>query len=260
MVTSGRRRPTETIREVTRLSDAVALALGRGVKVGRRRLGLTQEALGKRVGVHQSWISRIELGRGQEVPLTLWIALGHVLGQPLAVSFSRPLGEARPPSDAGHLAMQEQLLGLARRTGRIASFELPTKPSDPSRSIDVCVRDVRHRVLIIEEAWNTFGDIGAAIRSTHRKEAEAADLAATIDDGPAYRVATVWVVRGSAANRALVRRYPEVFASTFTGSSRGWVRALTSPAAPPREPGLVWSDPTNERIFEWRKEAFAGRA
>ncbi len=161
---SVRRRPTEVMREAARLTDAVAASLGRSVKVARRRLGLTQEALGARVGVHQSWISRIELGRGQEVPLSLWIRLGIVLGQPLAVSFSRPLGHGREPTDAGHLAIQDQLLWLARQTSRHATFELPTRPADPSRSIDVCVRDARHRVLLIEEAWNTFGDIGAAIR------------------------------------------------------------------------------------------------
>ena len=149
--------------------------------------------------------------------------------------------------------MQEYLLGLARQTGRTATFELPTRPADPSRSIDVCVRDAHHRVLIIEEAWNTFADIGAAVRATHRKEAEAADLAATIDDGPAYRVATVWVVRSTAANQAIIRRYPEVFAGAFPGSSRGWVRALTSDATPPMMSGLVWADPANRRIIETRR-------
>ena len=94
----------------------------------------------------------------------------------------------------------------------------------------------------IEEAWNTFGDVGAAVRATNRKSAEAADLAETIDDGPAYRVATVWVVRDSAGNRELMGRFPEVLAANFTGSSRGWRHALVTRDAPPAEPGLVWYD------------------
>lgn len=248
-----RRRPSEATREAARLTNAVALTLGRSARAGRRRLGITQAALGARVGVHQSWVSRIELGRGQEAPLSLWIAIGLVLGQPLAVSFSRPLGETRGPTDAGHLAMQDYLLGLARRNGRHATFELPTRPSDPSRSIDVCVRDDRQRVLVIEEAWNTFGDIGAAIRSTHRKEAEAADLSATIGNGPSYRVATVWVVRDSTANRAIVRRYPEVFRAAFPGSSRGWVSALSGQAVMPTLSGFVWYDPSTNHLRGWRR-------
>lgn len=82
------------------------------------------------------------------------------------------------------------------------------RPADPRHSIDICVRDPRHRVLFVQEAWNTFGDLGAAIRSTNRKTAEATDLAATLDDGPPYRVATLWIVRPSAPNRALVRSVP----------------------------------------------------
>lgn len=148
--------------------------------------------------------------------------------------------------------MQERLLQLALRIGRSASFELPTRPLDPSRSIDVCVRDDRRRVLVIQEAWNTFGDIGAAVRSTIRKSAEAADLAATIDAGAPYRVATVWAVRPSAANRRLVARYPNVFRSAFPGSSSAWATALTTGASPPLLPGFVWPDPATGRLTAWR--------
>ena len=250
--TSGRRRPSDTIREARRLTHVIGNALGRAVKVGRTRARLTQEELGGRVGVHQTGISRIELGHANAVPLETWIRIGVALRQPLAVSFTRPLGESRQPADAGHLEMQESLLRFARAAGRAATFELPTRPTEPSRSIDICVRDARHRTLIIEEAWNTFGDIGAAIRATHRKEAEAADLAVTIDDGRPFRVAVVWVVRGSATNRAILGRYPEIIQSAFPGSSRAWARSLTTADPAPPLPGLVWYDPATGRIREWR--------
>jgi transcriptional regulator with XRE-family HTH domain len=214
---------------------------------------MTQRTLAGLAGIDPSRISQIEAGLGQGVPLHTWVVLGSALNQPLAVSFTRPLGETRGPTDAGHLQMQERLLELARRTGRPATFELPTRPADPRYSIDICVRDARERVLIIQEAWNTFGDLGAAIRSTNRKAAEAGDLAATIDDGPPYRVATVWAVRPTAANRRLIARYPEIFASAFPGSSRAWVAALTIGTTPPTDPGLVWLDPTSGRLTEWRR-------
>ena len=216
---------------------------------------MTQRELSDRVGVDPTRISQIELGTGEGAPLSLWIAIGVALDQPLAVSFTRPLGDMRGPSDAGHLVMQERLLALAKQTGRTATFELPTRPADPSRSIDVCVRDAINRVLLIEEAWNTFGDLGAAARSTARKSAEAADLSATIDDGPPYRVASVWVVRPSAANRTLLSRFPAIFGAACPGSSRGWVRSLTIGGAPPRACGLVWLDPVSGRITEWRHRA-----
>jgi transcriptional regulator with XRE-family HTH domain len=247
-----RRRPTETIREAGRLSATIAGSLGRAVRDARSRRHLTHHQLAARIGVHQSTISRIELGHGRAVPLELWVKLGVALDRPLAVALSRPLGEPREPTDAGHLAMQERLLGLARATGRSASFELPTRPADPRHSIDVCVRDARNRVLLIEEAWNTFGDLGAAIRSTNRKVAEAADLKSMIDDGAPYRVAAVWVVRPSAANRRLVARYRQIFRSALPGSSKAWVASLTTDAAPPVHPGLVWLDPASGLVTACR--------
>jgi transcriptional regulator with XRE-family HTH domain len=255
-----RHRPSEFARETDRLATSIAGSLGRDVRRGRIGARLTQAELGALVGIHQTWVSDIELGRGDGVPLHLWVALGVAVGRPLAMAFSKPIySDAMHDriADAGHLQMQEALLAMAAATGRRATAELPTRPSDPSHSIDVAVWDEQHRTLIVQEAWNTFGDVGAAIRSTHRKAAEAAEAAdlaafATGDQRP-YRVATVWIVRASAANRALLARYPNLFAATFDGSSRAWTRALVTGAAPPTRPGIVWFDPTARRINEWRR-------
>jgi hypothetical protein len=181
-------------------------------------------------------MSEIERGLGARAPLETWIALGVALDRPLAVAFSRPLGAAvHGPADRGHLEIQEYLLRLARETGRPGSFEVPTRPADPSRSTDVGIRDPRHRVRILAECWNTFGDLGAATRSTNRKVAEAA---ATWPDD---RIASVWIARDSAANRALLARYVHFVDAAFPGSSRRWVRALTDPdVPPPTAPGIVW--------------------
>jgi transcriptional regulator with XRE-family HTH domain len=247
-----RHRPTETLREAARLSTAKTEAVGRGVRSARTRLNLNQAELAARVRMHQSTISRIELGRGGSVPLDAWVVLGVALGRPLAVSLTKPLGDSPALADAGHLAMQECLLAFARATGRTATFELPTRPIDPRHSIDVCVRDARQRVLIVQEAWNSFGDLGASVRSTNRKAAEATDLAAAIDDGPAYRVACVWIIRPTATNRVLIRRYPQIFRAAFPGSSRDWSLALPVGLAPAARRGLVWLDPVGGRMTAWR--------
>jgi hypothetical protein len=125
-------------------------------------------------------------------------------------------------------------------------FEMPTRPTDPSRSTDVGIRDPANKSRILAECWNTFGDLGAAIRSTHRKEHEAAAT------WPEDRIATVWVVRVTAANRALLARFPHIVDAAFPGSSRVWVRALTAGGPPPRESGIVWFDPATGRLMERR--------
>ena len=211
--------------------------------------------LGARVGLGRTRIAEIERGEGIGAPLETWIALGIALEQPLAVAFTRPLGEPRPLADAGHLEIQEHVLGLARATGRHGTFELPSRPADPARSTDVGLRDDRHRVLIQTECWNTFGDLGAAVRATNRKAVEAAThaIATAHGDTEPYRIATVWVVRASAANRAVIARYPHIIEASFPGSSRRWVAALTEGAEPPTDPGLVWFDPGTSRLTEHRR-------
>jgi transcriptional regulator with XRE-family HTH domain len=231
----------------------VAAVLGKRVRDTRRRRQWSQKALGRRVGLSPAWISSIEHGSSVGVPLDVWFGLGQALGLPLKVEFGRDATEE--PFDAGHLGMQELALRLGRETGRARTFELPTKPANPSFSIDVCLRDDAQRVLIIEECWNSFGNINASVRSTRRKIAEAEEMAVAIggDAGP-YRVAAVWIVRDTRRNREILARYPEVFGSAFTGSSAAWVRALTTKdAAVPEEPGLVWSDVRATRIFAWRR-------
>lgn len=209
---------------------------------------MIQRALAARVRISAARLSELERGLGARAPLETWIAIGVALGRPLAVSLTRPLGEPRDgPRDAGHLEIQEHLLALSHATGRHGTFELPTRPTDPNRSTDVGLRDPALRLRILAECWNTFGDLGAAARATARKSAEARAT------WPADRIATVWVVRASATNRALLSRYPGILGAAFPGSSRRWVAALTTGAVPPDDPGIVWFDAAAGRLVERRR-------
>jgi transcriptional regulator with XRE-family HTH domain len=212
---------------------------------------LTQQQVGDLVSVARSTVSAAENGRGAGLTLDTWQRLGLAVGRPLRVDLQRdPLEE---PADAGHLAVQELILRLGRAAGYRTTFELPTKADDPRRSADVGLRDDRRRRLVLVEAWNTFGHVGAAVRSSNRKVAEAAGLAAIFWGEGQHEIAACWVVRATRRNRELVARYPELFASRFPGSSLGWVRALTSGSKPPAEPGLVWCDVAPTRLFAWRR-------
>lgn len=243
------RRAKRTSLEILGEAEATRLAttLGGQARSARRARRLTLAAVARRTGISLSRLSEIELGDGAATPIATWVALGIALGRPLAVSFSRPLDEQRSPADAGHLEIQEYILKLARTTGRSGTFELPTRPIDASRSVDVGLHDTRHRTRIHVECWNTFGDLGGAVRATHRKHE---DAAATWPDD---RIATVWVVRASATNRAILARFPHIVDATFPGSSRAWVRALTHGTPPPPQPGLAWFDPATGRLVERRR-------
>jgi transcriptional regulator with XRE-family HTH domain len=233
----------------------LAADLGPKVRAARHRRRWSQRQLGERVGLSGRRIGHIENGRGTGASIEVWCAIGVALDIPLKVDLGRDRLE--DASDAGHLKMQELALRVARRSGRKRSFELPTRPADPALSVDVLQRDDALRVLLINECWNSFGNINASVRSTRRKIAEAEALAVAVggERGP-YRVAACWIVRDTRRNRELLARYPEVFASTFSGSSVGWVRALTTPGvAAPVEAGLVWCDREATRLFAWRQRS-----
>ncbi|MEP7360506.1 MAG: helix-turn-helix transcriptional regulator [Chloroflexota bacterium] len=164
--------------EGRRLAAGVGLALGTQVRASRVRRGWSQQTLGDKVDLAPSRVSQVERGLGSGASLEVWFALARALGIHLKVEFGRdPVQE---PEDAGHLKVQELMLRLSRLTGRQRRIELPTRPANPSYSIDVCARDDRQRVLLIEECWNTFGNINEAVRSTRRKIAEAEQLAVAI--------------------------------------------------------------------------------
>lgn len=251
----ARRRRSESQVQGDALSTAIATTLGREARATRRRRRLTQQRVADMIGISRSRYADIERGQGATAPLATWAGIGAALGRPLAVSLSREI-EVPDLRDAGHLAAQELVLRVAGIHHRAASFELPTRPTDPTRSTDVALRDDRHRALILVEIWNRLDDLGAAARASDRKAAEAADLAAFAgaDDG-SYRVTTCWLLVATAANRRLVARYPQILRARFPGSSAAWVAALADGAAPPAQPGIAWVDPRSARIVPLRLRA-----
>ncbi len=196
-------------------------------------------------------VSRAERGLGGGLTMDAWQRIGLALAMPLVVSFQRdPRAE---PVDAGHLAIQELVLHAGRAAGYTTMVELPTRPAEPWRSIDVALADDTRRRLIVVECWNTFGDIGAAMRASSRKHAEAEGLAAARWGEAHHVTGLVWVVRATIRNTRLIRRYPELFTVRLPGSSARWVRALVAGAEPPDQPGLVWAGARGDRLYARRR-------
>ena len=195
----------------------------------RERRGWTRTELARRAAIGRMVESRIERGI-TNVDLEVLQRIGAAMGRPLLVTFGRDIMET--PTDAGHLAIQELVLRLGRAAGYTGSFELPSRPGESWRSIDVGLADASRRRMLLVECWNTIGDVGVASRSSERKRVDL-DAIAAGRWGPDASVNVLWVVRATARNRALIHRYPEVFTARFPGSSRGWVDCLTSGERPP---------------------------
>ena len=143
---AGRRR-TELSVEADRRNREQLANLAATIRQARTRRQLTQAALGKRVGLSRMSISRVERGLGGALSLDAWQRIGLALGMPLVVKLQRD--PHQEPRDAGHLGIQELVLRLGRLAGYRGQFELPTKPDDPWRSIDVGLADDRRRRLLV---------------------------------------------------------------------------------------------------------------
>lgn len=208
-----------------REARAIAANLGRDLRLTRGRRQLTQAALGELVDRSQSEVSYLERGYGGRATLETWISFGIALERPVAIGFSRDV--IAPLNDAGHLEAQELVLRLATAGGWRGSFEVQ---SEGSHSMDLVLERGSSRVLV--ELWNRLDDLGAAVRSSDRKLTAAAP-----------GTGLLWLLVDTAANRAIVRRFPAIFRSRFPASSAGWVRAVanTEPM-PPNEPGIAWVD------------------
>ena len=244
-------RRQELVAEAARRNREQTARLGGRVRDARMRRRVTQQQLAERVGLSRSTISAMERGLGGGLTLDAWQRVAVALDIRLNIDLARdPIEE---PTDAGHLRIQELVLRLGRAAGYHGSFELATRSANAARSTDVGLRDDRRRFLTFVECWNTIGDLGAAARSSDRKLAEAEALGIALGGERPHRVAGCWVVRATARNRELVRRYPEIFAARFPGSSLGWVRALTLGTPPPGEQGFVWCDVATTRLFAWRR-------
>jgi transcriptional regulator with XRE-family HTH domain len=245
---AGGRRTALAVEAERRLREQRA-RLAAQVRAGRERRGWTQDRLAREVGVGRLVIGRMERAEGRlDLELLERVAVG--LHLPLTVTLGRDPDEL--PADAGHLAIQELVLRMARVARMERTFELATRPSEPWRSVDVALAAAVQCRIVVAECWNTIGDIGAAARASTRKRVEA-EAAAVARWGPDGRASLVWVVRATARNRRLVARYPEVFAARFPGSSRQWVAALTTGSPAPDADGLVWVDVGGTRLFEWRR-------
>jgi transcriptional regulator with XRE-family HTH domain len=237
--------------EATRRNLEQVARLGGDLKGARVDQRKTQAQVAALAGIGRSTVSEIERGRGGGHTLDSWQRLALAVNRPLRVELERPR-DARL-ADAEHLAIQELVLRISRPGGWGGTFELPIGRGDARYSVDVGLRNDGIRTLAWIECWNRLDDLRAAVRSSAWKWRKAEEAAIAIGHGQPYRVVACWVVRSTRVNRALVERYPEVFASKFPGSSLGWVRSLASGSPPPKDVGLVWSDLSATRLFAWRR-------
>jgi transcriptional regulator with XRE-family HTH domain len=209
-----------------------ARRFGEDFRAQRIRLGVTQAAVARSIGVTRSVICRLEAGDedvGPRFRARACAALGATYKMAL-------YADAEPMiRDAAHARLVESLLRI-RHPGWHATVEAPVPSSIPGlarRSTDVRLDAARQIVLFeIETRVERWEELA---RESHDKQAA---VQATAQSG--VRVHAVLVLPPTHRNRAVIRSLPATVFAAFPVASQTLRDALTNPPGPWPGDGILW--------------------
>ncbi len=227
---------TRIIRKVTHEGDRAlrwtARRFAEDFRAQRTRLGLTQAAVARSIGVTRSVISRIEAGDA-DVGARIRARACAVLGATYKMAL---YPDAEPMiRDAAHARLIETLLRL-REPGWRATLEAPvpsTRTGPARRSTDVRLDGAGQIVLC---------EVETRIERWEELAREAHDKRAAVQEGapPGVRVHAVLVLPPTHQNRAVVRALPETVRAAFPANDRALHEALAIPPGPWPGDGILW--------------------
>ena len=166
--------------------------------------GMTQAAVGKRVGVHRMRVGRIELHIERDVPAELLVRIASVVGLDLSL---RTYPGPDPALDAPQRRLLERLAGRLGPSWRYRT-EIPLPIVGDKRAWDALWTHRTTRLEVHVEAETRLGDVQALLRR----------LALKRRDGQAKRM--LLLVADTRHDRAVVRAAPGDLAAAFPANVR----------------------------------------
>src|SRR5687768_2313143 len=199
---------TNPIHEAARMARWVLLQIGRELHIARIRAGMTQRQVGVAVGRSASRISRIEAGKVAGVSVPELMRIAAAVGLKLYVN-TYPGG--RRPLDAPQLALINVFNARLHQSWRrelekVVPLPGDLRAADELISIETCSAAV--------EAITRFADVQAQVRSARAKQR---DLGAD---------RLILLVKGSHANRRMLREAGAIVSENFPIATREALRAL----------------------------------
>jgi len=218
----------EAIHDGDRQLRRNAARFGDDFRELRLRIGVTQAAIARSIGVDRSVIARIERG-DTTVSNTIRARACAVLG----ADFRIALYPERTPVifDAAHARIIERLLELRHRRWR-PTLEAPI-PGPGRRSVDVSLAAALDLVLFeIESRARRLEEL---VRELHGKR-EAIEMR----NGGRVRVHVVLVLPPTRHHQALIRTLSATARAAFPVPPAELRRALQAPAGPWPGDGILW--------------------
>ena len=222
--------------EVARRMRHLDQQLGEDVRRLRLDAGVTVAKLAEIVGVHRSYIDRIEAGRARP-SLPVLTAIGATLGADLSLRYFP--GSGPRLHDRFQAVIVETVL---QRLDPRWQAEPEVAISRPIRGvIDLTLTDRASPTVVAAEAQPELRRLEQQIRWASEK---AAALARKITDedptSAGMTVSRLLIVRSTVATRELARTFAATLAAAYPASTADVVRALTTSSGPWPGAGIVW--------------------
>jgi hypothetical protein len=198
-----------------------SVALGRELRAARLAHFRSQAALSVELGIHQSVISRMELGAGDNVSLATWKAAAEAVGLRLTLD-GRDDGNTR-------IATHTMVAELASRGG----WQATVTPDETviARGHDRAVIHVWEHVTTIRAEVDRF-------RASVARERIAV-----------ARASGIVVIPTIGWNRRRVTELREELRSEFPAAGNAWYRTLVNAHRPmPADAGILWAFQDRARL------------
>ena len=231
------------LRETAQRHRKLIRALGADLQQMREDAGRSQRSVARAAGVTQAHLSAIEAGEA-EPSLEVLGRLGSALGADLSVKYFANTGP--PIRDRHQLAMEQAVLTVAHQRWRP---DLEVRVYRPVRGvIDLVLHDQTGPDSVAAEAHSLIRRVEQQVRWANEK----ADALAALPGFQGRRICRLLLLRNTAANRAVVRAAPAVFAAAYPARALDAFRALTGPPSGFPVAAILWVDVRGEatRLLE----------
>lgn len=224
-------------RETKRRLRQQELRLGEEIRRLRLDAGLSMRELAAVVGVHHSYLARIEAAQ-VSASLGVLVAIGVPLGADLSLRYFTGVGPRL--LDRFQAPMLEALL---LEVGPRWARRLEVSVTTPARGvIDAVMDDAMSPVTVASEVQSQIPRLEQQIRWSAEKAEGLAERSRREDaSGEGRTVSRLLVLRSTVATREIARRYAATLAAAYPARSIDVYQALTSKDAPWPGDGILWA-------------------
>ncbi|HEU0242331.1 MAG TPA: helix-turn-helix domain-containing protein [Candidatus Limnocylindrales bacterium] len=204
------------------------VTLGRALRAIRQRSGLRQVDVGRRAGVTQQLVSRIELGHVAEVTVATARKVFAAAGADYVGHVTWRGGSLDRLLDEGHADVVGTVITLLRRRGWTVLTEVTFSQWGERGSIDVLAWHSGTRTLLVVEVKTEITSAEETLRRLDVKVRLAPGIARDRFGASPRAIARLLVVADRSTNRRRVDRLAAVFDGAFPvrgDAVRSWMHA-----------------------------------